>query len=90
MTGNAKTPDEREQERKKAAIASAADALAGEFGFDAIVLLATYQNEDGDSVAINESRGNWYAQSGLMDFVRRRRGETAAIEQRELHEKDKD
>lgn len=71
--------DRQEFQRKQAALNAARDALE-QLGFDAIVVVATYQDESGGSVAMYANGGNWYAQCGLMRHVLHMRQADAEID----------
>lgn len=71
--------DRQEYQRKQAALNAARDALE-QLGFDAIVVVATYQDESGGSVAMYSNGGNWYAQDGLLRYMLNMRSTEAAID----------
>lgn len=71
--------DERDRARKQAALDEARSELE-RCGFDAIVLLATYQAEDGGTIGLISAQGNWYAQNGLMEEIRLARAEQTKID----------
>ncbi len=80
------TNAEREASRKVQLVQAAADALMADGAFDAVVVLATWQTEDGDTAADSATRGNYYAQNGLVEYFAGKRKQAAAIEAMEQHE----
>lgn len=72
--------DLAERTRKAAALKSAVDSLEM-CGFSGIVLMATYEDEDGESVALRAGRGNWYTQYGLIQYMCERRTQHARLDE---------
>jgi len=78
------TPEEmQENERqiKQKAVNDARDLLE-QHGFDAAIVIATWQTEDGSTAAVKSQTGNWYAQMGMMKYELDRRTQSAFIEQK--------
>lgn len=79
--------DAAQRVRAQDALNTAAASLEDQ-AFDAVVLMATYRNSDGNTVSVTANRGNWYAVHGLMyNMLDIRRGEAFA-EGEQRFEKD--
>lgn len=73
---------DRERERKQEAIEKAKAVLTEE-GFEAVVLMATWTTETGETAQVQTVGGNWYAQNGMADYFLAKRREAMRIEQRD-------
>lgn len=72
--------DDREVAAKQRTLNEISDRLRAE-GFDAHLLIATWQLENGETAAIHANGGNWYAQWGLAEYFIARRDTNASIEE---------
>lgn len=77
--------DQREQDRKQKAVDAARDALEAE-GFDAVVVLASYNNDQKQTTKVSACAGNWYAQTQMMRYSVLKREAGAALEAADQHE----
>jgi len=57
--------DEVDRQVKK--LEEANESLRGLF--DAVVILATFQTEDGDTITVQRGSGNWQARAGMLDYA---------------------
>ena len=81
---NDDTPhDNREYERKKKLLENAANDLLDSGAFNGLVILASWEMEDGATAAVQATRGNWYAQNGLADHFLTKRRENGREEMRQ-------
>lgn len=71
-----------ERERKQKAVDDARKLLE-ECGFDAVVVMGSWQTEDGCTAAVKANAGNWYSQSGMMQYELDRRRQSAFIEEQQ-------
>lgn len=74
------SPD-KELERRQKEINDAIATLRGTF--DAIIIMATWQTEDGETATVQAADGNWHAQTGMIHQIFHKRAEEAACEKRE-------
>ncbi len=79
--------DDRERRRMQDVLEQARKLVEGA-GFDAAIIMATYQTEEGDTACVHANAGNWYAQLGMATSLITRRKEQDALEQRQKEEED--
>jgi len=77
------TFDDNEHGRKQAALNDAAAKLIDDGAFSSLVILASWETEDGSTAAVQATRGNWYAQNGLADHFLTKRREQGRVELRQ-------
>lgn len=75
-------------ERKIKADALKAAAAILEGHFDAVVLLGTWQTEEGATAQLSENSGNFYAQIGMMKYQLDNRAELAHEDARDSRRDD--
>lgn len=73
--------ESRDREAKKALMDECCERLR-DAGFGSVVVLGSWETEDGMTAAMSRGRGNWYAQSGLMQHLLTKRNEDARSEAR--------
>lgn len=74
--------ESKEREIKQNAVKQAREILE-QCGFDAVVVIGSWQTEDGATAAVKANSGNWYAQLGLMRFELDCRTQSAFIEEKQ-------
>lgn len=80
--------DQIDDKRNRAQLDAAVEQLRGLF--DGLVIIATYQQEDGATVTLSRTDGNWHAQNGAVRHWVDKRESRAGIEAVEEHEQDKE
>lgn len=79
----------QEQERKlKQDLVNSARDLLKDGAFDAVVVIASWQTEDGFTAAVHSCDGNWYAQNGMITHLVKRREQSAVFEGNEQAQRD--
>lgn len=81
--------DKQERQTKQALVDSARQILK-DGAFDAVVIMAAWQTEDGMSAVVTANDGNWYAQNGMMAHMIKRREQSAVYEGTEQAKADFD
>ena len=71
---------DEEHQRKKALAEEAVRELMERGSFDGLVVIASWQTENGMTATVSEMRGNWYAQNGMMQFLLEKRRRLAELE----------
>lgn len=81
--------DAKERIRKQDALNKCRDELAAQ-GFDAVVIVATHMDENGGTILQTSQAGNWYTQSGMLQYMATMRLADASLEaqRRRQHEED--
>lgn len=78
-----------ERQRMQQIMDAARDSLVSA-GFTSIVIIASWQTEDGHTALIPACAGDWYAQNGMMRHLLVMREENARIEERQRLESNED
>ena len=77
---------ERERHQRQKALDDARENLKGLF--TGLVIIGTWEIENGDSAVVSACDGNWYAQNGVARYWLKRREDRASLEAADQHRAD--